>query len=157
MRPSRTLLMTAASALAGMFATGCASVSSTDPGGSLLYKCCFMEPDLTLYQPRQQMSLGWLPNGTTTGNKIAPQLVLSAELVGPYRTVSDLQAANEGGPDQSHIVATAPVITLSSVPVMSPTSVLTIPPSAAPGYYVVWSTAAAGGTSNSGGVNITVG
>ncbi len=84
------------------------------------------------------------------------QVTLTAALIGPYPTAGDLDDANESGPGQSRIAATAPVIKVSTVSLSGLVSVLTIPRSAAPGYYSIWSTAAAEGMSKSGGTTITV-
>jgi len=151
MRPSRVLLMAAACALAGMFAVGCANASPIGPGANmeyvLEYSCCVTDAGTTVWHPGQRVPLDWMASGgQTTGDKMVAQVSLTAVLSGPYRTLGDLNDANKSGPDQSHIVATAPVIKLSSVSVSAPVSVVTIPPSAAPGYYSLWTSAAAGGT-----------
>jgi hypothetical protein len=84
------------------------------------------------------------------------RVTLTAVLTGPYRTIGDLKEANKTGPDRSHIVATAPVINLSRVPVTPPVSVVTIPAGAAPGYYNISTSDAAGGIAGGGAVIITV-
>lgn len=162
MRSPRVLLMTAACALAGMLAAGCANPPPTFPNFNSNYvvefSCCFTAPNATVWQPGQQVPLDWTPEGgQANGHKLVAQVTLTAVLTGPYPTIADLNDANNGGPDQSRIAATAPVIKLSVVPTIAPVSVLTIPRSTAPGLYNLWTTAAAQGMSNGQGWNITVG
>jgi len=88
---------------------------------------------------------------------VAVPVTLTAVLTGPYRTVGDLKDANQGGPDQSSIVATAPVIKVSVVPASSPVSVVAIPPGAAPGSYNLSFSVASGTNSTSGTSIVTVG
>ena len=121
----------------------------------LEFSCCFTNPDATVWHPGQQVPLDWTPEGgQATGDKMVAQVTLTAVLTGPYPTV---HAASLGGPGHSSTAATAPVIKVSTVSLSGPVSVLTIPSSAAPGYYNLWTTAAAGGMSNGGGWNITIG
>jgi hypothetical protein len=86
---------------------------------------------------------------------VAP-VTLTVVLTGPYRTIGDLKNANKSRPDQSSIVAAAPVIELHAVPANSPVSVVTIPSDAAPGSYDLSFTVASGAASESGASVITV-
>ena len=88
---------------------------------------------------------------------MAPPMTLTAVLTGPYRTIGDLKDANKGGPDQSSLVAAAPVIRVSVVPANSPVSVVTIPRGTAPGSYNLSFSVASGAASTSGATIITVG
>lgn len=163
MRPPRVLPTTAASTLAGIFVAGCANPPppviptgpDADTGYVTEYSCCSPDPGGTVWQPGQQIKLGWLPSGgQPTGDKLVAQVTLTAVLTGPYPTV---HAASLGGPGHSRTVATAPIIKVSTVSLSGPVSALTIPRSAAPGYYNLWTTAATETMSEGGGSAVAVG
>lgn len=107
-----------------------------------------------MWQPGQQMKLGWLPSGGQPAGTLVAQVTLTAVLTGPYPTV---HAAGLGGPGHSRTVATAPIIQVSTVSLSGPVSVLTIPRGAAPGYYNLWTTAATKTMSEGGGSAVAVG
>lgn len=161
MRPPRVLPMTAVSALAGIFVAGCANPPPVIPTGPdadtgyvTEYSCCSQEPDGTVWQPGQQIKLDWLPSGGQPTGDLVAQVTLTAVLTGPYPT---LHAASLGGPGDSRTIATAPIIKVSTVSLSGPISVLTIPRSATPGYYNLWTSAATETMSEGGGNAVAVG
>ena len=157
MRSFRALHMAAVCAFVVLLAAGCASAPPTSAGTSLWYSCCATDVVTTVWHPGQQVRIAWTPRGSqATGARMAAPMTLTVVLTGPYRTTGDLKDANKGGPDQSSIVAVAPVIKLLAVPDRSPVSVVTIPSDAAPGSYNLSFTVASGAASSSGASIITV-
>jgi hypothetical protein len=117
-------------------AYGCATRQPTVTSPGYAVTCCSTTIAAKPWHPGQQLRVGWIETGSPSpANGTHQAYVLTVILTGPYRSVTALKTANNRGPDQSRIVATAPEIRTSGYEVRSPVSVLTIPAEAAPGFY----------------------
>ncbi|MBO0835278.1 MAG: hypothetical protein J2P28_07135 [Actinobacteria bacterium] len=153
MRPHpRHAMLTAAFLLAGVITAGCTGPTPAPHSSAVMYTCCAANLGATTWHAGQQVRITWTRQGRPALG--ASSTTLTVVLTGPYRTVTALKDANKAGPDRSRLVATAPVIRTTAT---SPTSSITIPRSADPGYYNLSTSSGAVGISVSGAMVIRVG
>jgi hypothetical protein len=95
------------------------------------------------HHPGETITLHWLVNGAPAPSP--PAVTLRAALAGPYATVAALKADKQ----PTYTIA-APAVHPSGLAGDAPTSVLTIPAAARPGYYNLRLTSDGVGTSTSG-------
>lgn len=134
-------LVSAATAIVisiAVFLTGCASPAQSYQVYD--YQCCSATDIDTIYTPGQTVALHWTPHRVTMTAPVMPSNpTISANLYGPYPSVSSLKAAAASPPAKP--LVTAKLLRPSiAVAQRSPSSDLPIPIDAAPGYYSVVTT-----------------
>ena len=116
----------------GVLLTGCATPLRTYQVYE--YQCCSAADIDTIYSPGQTVSLHWTPHRVSVTAPVMPSgPTISANLYGPYASVSSLKVPSTGPPEKPF--ATAKLLRPSiAVAQRSLSSDLSIPTDAAPGY-----------------------
>lgn len=119
----------------GVLLTGCATPLRTYQVHE--YQCCSAADIDTIYSPGQTVSLHWTPHRVSVTAPVMPSgPTISANLYGPYASVSSLKVPSTGPPGKPF--ATAKLLRPSiAIAQRSLSSDLPIPTDAAPGYYRV--------------------
>jgi hypothetical protein len=128
----------------------CAAGSPASTG--LLYTCCYGADFTRAYRPGETLSLHWQAVGTP-GPGPVEGVELDADLTGPYATVPEMKDARPG----------AGAATFKADPIR-PTglrgeqsiSIITIPTTAAPGYYNLTTAMSGHGSAFSNGTIVQV-
>jgi hypothetical protein len=120
------------------------------------YSCCSASLIDTIHHPGEVLKLRWtqLTNPPTSNKQPAFTMVLSANISGPFATVTSLKSAfGRSHPKYGDVNSKATVIRLSNTKSANPVSSIRIPANAGKGYYEL-TTSLAGGSVTSGGGSI---
>lgn len=151
-----------------MLATGCAIVvlpaacsgsgSVGDPpattASAATFTCCEKSDIDPVRHPGETFELHWMMDlAPAAGTAATEPVVLGVTLSDGYQDVAQLKAIESGTPT---LLARADDVTTSSAATTAPTSRITVPDGATPGFYNLTTTIKTGGSTSSGSAVIRV-
>jgi hypothetical protein len=123
------------------------------------YSCCSASFIDTVRHPGEVLRLRWiqLTNAPTSNKQPAFTIVLSADISGPFATVTSLKSAfARSRPKYGDIISRATAIRVSNTKLTKPVSLIRVPTDAGKGYYELTTSVAGGSVTSTVGSIIRI-